>query len=107
MEAGVKYLMLILTFSFSFGLYAQTNISESLVEGGVFYVGDVFGKQDYISHANVKLKSYFIMKKRLPTLFISRCIHGQMLTHTTLTMVAMGQSTKTACPRNVMAASIR
>lgn len=65
MEAGVKYLMLILTFSFSFGLYAQTNISESLVEGGVFYVGDVFGKQDYISHANVKLKSYFIMKKEV------------------------------------------
>jgi len=65
MGTYVRYLMLAFSFIYSFGLQAQTNIPESLVEGGDFYVGNVFGKHDYLPHANVKLKSYFIMKKEV------------------------------------------
>ncbi|CAI1792077.1 SUMF1/EgtB/PvdO family nonheme iron enzyme [Serratia plymuthica] len=60
-----RYLMLIFSFSLSFSLHAQNNIMESLVKGGVYYVGDVFGKHDYSSHENVKLKPYLIMKKEV------------------------------------------
>lgn len=40
-----------------------------MVEGGQFYVGDVFGKHDYLSHANVVLESYLIMKNEVTYYF--------------------------------------
>ena len=62
MKAYVRYLIFVFFFSYSLSLKAQINISESMNEGGDFYVGDVFGKHDYFLHTNVKLKSYLIMQ---------------------------------------------
>jgi formylglycine-generating enzyme required for sulfatase activity len=36
-----------------------------LVEGGDYYVGNVFGNQDYKSHTNVKLDPFYIMKNEM------------------------------------------
>jgi sulfatase modifying factor 1 len=38
------------------------DIKEALVPSGHYYAGFVFGKQDYKSHANIEVASYYIMK---------------------------------------------
>ncbi|MDX5630761.1 MULTISPECIES: SUMF1/EgtB/PvdO family nonheme iron enzyme [unclassified Brenneria] len=55
-------LILLLSFITVFGAHASSDLGEALVKGGDFYVGDVFGNQDYLSHANVKLASFYIMR---------------------------------------------
>lgn len=62
MSIYLNYLIILFSFCYPFNLHAQADILESLVKGGNYYVGNVFGKHDYSSHANVQLKSYFIMQ---------------------------------------------
>lgn len=61
----MKYLFLIAFFPPCF-VYASpephSDISESLVEKGPYYVGSVFGNHDYQSNTNVELDSYYVMK---------------------------------------------
>lgn len=60
MRAFTKFFVIFLCF-FSVNVLARTDFSESLIKGGDYYVGDVFGKHDYLHHANVKIKSFYIM----------------------------------------------
>src|SRR3954469_11344422 len=41
---------------------ATPTIRDVMTPAGNYYVGDVFGKQDYRGHANVTVSSYRIMK---------------------------------------------
>jgi formylglycine-generating enzyme required for sulfatase activity len=41
---------------------ANSSIQEILIPADNYYVGDVFGKQDYRGHANVTVSSFRIMK---------------------------------------------
>ena len=41
---------------------ATTTVQDILILAGNYYVGDVFGKQDYRGHANAAVSSYRIMK---------------------------------------------
>ncbi|PHM48851.1 SUMF1/EgtB/PvdO family nonheme iron enzyme [Xenorhabdus miraniensis] len=61
----MRYIISFLYFIMSFQAYSNNNISESFVEGGHFYVGTVFGNQDYISHSNVELNSFYILKNEV------------------------------------------
>lgn len=54
-----------LIMTISCNVKAHTIISESFVEGGGYYVGNVFGNHNYAEHINVHLESFFIMKKEV------------------------------------------
>jgi sulfatase modifying factor 1 len=51
-----------LTVSEASATPASPSVQEILVPGGNYYVGDVFGKQDYRGHANATVSSFRIMK---------------------------------------------
>lgn len=61
MNILARNLIIFLCF-FSYKVFAQPDISEVLIKGGDYYVGDVFGKHDYAQHANAKIKSFYIMQ---------------------------------------------
>ncbi|WP_312044496.1 SUMF1/EgtB/PvdO family nonheme iron enzyme [Erwinia sp.] len=61
MKFLARYLVILLSFS-SLKVLAHTDLAESLIKEGDYYVGGVFGKHDYKNHANVKIKSFYIMQ---------------------------------------------
>ncbi|WP_350306660.1 SUMF1/EgtB/PvdO family nonheme iron enzyme [Photorhabdus viridis] len=61
----MKYIYLFLSIIMSLRAYSFDDMELSVVEGGDFYVGSVFGTQDYESHSNVKLNSFYIMKNEV------------------------------------------
>ena len=66
MRNYIKPIMLIFfTVMSPFNLKAHIIIPESFVEEGDYYVGNVFGKQNYAEHTNVHLESFFIMKNEV------------------------------------------
>ena len=59
----------ILCFLFCTPVFAQNSFhlpDEAKVEGGSFYVGTVFGDQDYAGNANLSTPSFLIMKTEVP-----------------------------------------
>lgn len=61
--AAIKLLIILAVFLPTVGVRAaEPSISEALVPAGRYYVGNVFGKQDYRSHANVDVAAYLIMR---------------------------------------------
>ena len=48
-----------------FNLQAHTIIPERFIEGGNYYVGNVFGNHNYAEHTNVHLGSFFMMNKEV------------------------------------------
>ncbi|SFN75431.1 formylglycine-generating enzyme family protein [Xenorhabdus japonica] len=61
----MKFIVLFLSIVMSVKSYSFNEIKFSFVEGGDFYVGNVFGVQDYESNFNVKLDSFYIMKNEV------------------------------------------
>lgn len=62
----IKFMRLIfIAIILFFNLQAYAIIPESFVEGGNYYVGNVFGNHNYTGHANVHLEPFFMMKKEV------------------------------------------
>ena len=53
---------------------SQTSIYEIEILGGNFYIGDVFGKQDYSAHKNTSIKNFSIMKTEVDYEFYTKIV---------------------------------
>ncbi|MDB6371807.1 MULTISPECIES: SUMF1/EgtB/PvdO family nonheme iron enzyme [Photorhabdus] len=65
MKNNINCIFLFLCIIMSGNSYSFNDIKLSFVEGGDFYVGYVFGVEDYENHSNVKLDSFYIMKNEV------------------------------------------
>lgn len=62
-------------------------ISEVVVKGGNFYVGSVFGSEDYAAHANTSIASFAITKTEI-TYRQYHALQEWADTHTVMSLVA-------------------
>src|SRR4051812_29674075 len=80
---------------------ATTTVQDILIPGGNYYVGDVFGKQDYHGHANAAVASYRIMKTEVTyALYSSVSDWGALRWTPDMRQVAMRESCFYKRPRN-------
>lgn len=74
MKIGIRHFVILLAgctllatgLSLKISHDATPKLEEARVEGGNYYIGNRFGKQDYKKIANAKVNSFFIMKTEVP-----------------------------------------
>lgn len=68
----MKNKILFLLSAFSAFAAATPSPDDVVVAGGQYYVGTVFGQQDYAAHANITLNAFRIMRTEVTFRFLRR-----------------------------------